>query len=147
MNPLIIADSHITPYPLALVVCDGCWCDPNTGKFTLIGTFSTIRGEHFPLVHPVLSAYVALTDGVGLTEVGLTLVDAEEAIIPLCSDKKKLILRDHREVVELTFDLLNLRFDQPGEYRLQLWLNDEFVMERPIVVQGQPAPIFVETVT
>src|SRR6476620_11430153 len=66
------------PYPLAMVVCDGFWRDPYTGKHTLIGTFSAIGGTSFPVVHPIVTVYVALTDGRGKTLLKLQLVDLDE---------------------------------------------------------------------
>ena len=38
------------PIPLTLLICDHAWCDPNSGKYHLLGTFSAIGSSLFPLV-------------------------------------------------------------------------------------------------
>src|SRR5579863_7796974 len=53
------------PIPLAMIVCDGCYKDPFTNKHTLIGTFSALAGSSFPISHPHVVVYLALTNGHG----------------------------------------------------------------------------------
>ena len=55
------------PICLAMGVCDAFSKDPFSDKYTLIGTFSAMAGPRFPLQHPHLTVYVALTDGHGET--------------------------------------------------------------------------------
>lgn len=125
-----------TPYPLAMVVCDGIWRDPYTGKFTLIGTFSALSGASFPLVHPVLSVYVSLTDGRGEFPVELELVDVDELREPIFKTEQPIQFHDPRIMAELVFLATNIQFPEPGEYRLKLFANQEFMIERRIVVGG-----------
>jgi len=117
-------------------VCDGCWRDPYTGKFTLIGTFSTIGGDSFPLSHPILTVYAALTDGLGTVPVRLQLVDVDEDEQPLFIQDSAFDFKDPRVVAELVFVASGIQFQHPGEYRLQLFTNDEFMIERRILVLG-----------
>ncbi|MDF3058414.1 MAG: hypothetical protein K0R17_2629 [Rariglobus sp.] len=37
-----------TPQVLAWLTCDGVHVDPGTGKHTILGVFSNIRGRSFP---------------------------------------------------------------------------------------------------
>jgi hypothetical protein len=129
----------IAPFPLALVVCDGCWQDPYTGKFTLIGTFSTIAGESFPLSHPILTVYAALTDGRGNMPIRLQLVDVNEAEEPLFVHDGEVAFADPRMVSEVVFIGQGIQFPHPGEYRLQLFANNEFMTERRILVFSHAA--------
>lgn len=124
----------LTPYPLAMVICDGFWRDPYTGKFTLIGTFSALGGHPFPLTHPVLSVYVALTDGNGKMPVRLELSDVDESRDPILLEETEIQFTDRRTVHELAFSAGGLVFPLPGEYRLKLFANNEFIIERRIVV-------------
>jgi hypothetical protein len=119
-----------------MVVCDGIWRDPYTGKKTLLGIFSALGGESFPLRHPVLSVYVSLTDGRGRMPIRLELVDAEEQLAPVFSDTQEIEFTDPRAVSEICFEVRGLEFPGPGEYRLRLFANEEFVIERQIVVLG-----------
>lgn len=128
--------ARIAPLTLALVICDGCWRDPYTGKYTLIGTFSTITGEAFPLTHPILTVYIALTDGLGRVPIRLQLVDVNEEEEPLFVQEGQLEFPDPRVVCELVFVAEGLQFPHPGEYRLQLFAHQEFLLERRILVLG-----------
>lgn len=132
--------SSLVPYPLAMVVCDGLWRDPYTGKTTIIGTFSTIGGAKFPLRHPVLSLYISLTDGRGRVPMKLVLIDVDEEREAVFEVDDELDFKDDpRMIVELCLVQMNLIFEEPGEYRLKLFVKDEFLMERRILVaQSEP---------
>jgi hypothetical protein len=119
-----------------MVICDGAWRDPYTAKFTLIGTFSSIGGESFPLVHPIVTVYVALTDGHGEMPLRLELVDANEERDPIFSEPSTMKFDDPRMIFEFIFQARNVTFPEEGEYRLRLFANDEFMIERRILVTG-----------
>ncbi|UCD29099.1 MAG: hypothetical protein JSV03_01040, partial [Planctomycetota bacterium] len=58
---------------------------------------------------------------------------------PLFSKEGMIEFRDPRAVAELNFTIANLKFPQPGEYRLQIYGNDELLTERRLHVrQVQP---------
>ena len=124
----------VIPYPLAMVVCDGIWRDPYTGKLTLIGTFSVIGGVDFPFVHPILSVYVSLTDGQGKFPIKLQLVDVDELNAPILELVQEISLSDPRQIAEMVFMAANVTFPKFGEFRLKLLANDEFLLERRIIV-------------
>jgi hypothetical protein len=128
------SNANLAPYPLAMVICDGIWVDPYTGKKTLLGVFSAILGPSFPLVHPILTIYIALTDGHGPVTSKVKLVDADEEREPIFSEEQTMEFSDPRSIVELVFQVTGVQFQHPGEYRLQLFANEEFVIERRIVV-------------
>jgi hypothetical protein len=127
---------QVTPYPLSMVVCDGLWRDPYTGKLTLIGLFTTVGSDVFPMSIPILSIYVALTDGQGEMPVKLELVDADEEQPPLFSDEQRVTFTDPCVVMELGFQKGGVVIPKPGEYRLKLFVNDEFLIERRLLVAG-----------
>ena len=125
----------ITPFPLAMVVCDFVYHDPYTGKFTLIGTFSTITGTEFPLIHPLLFVYAALTGGRGKIPLRLEVVDADDDSEPLTALNGSIDSKsDPRGIQEIAFCLPGLQFPKPGEYRIALHANDEFMVERRLLV-------------
>ncbi len=131
------------PVVLAMVVCDAIHQDPSTQKCTLLGTFSTINARKFPATHRQLSVHVALTDGHGATRIRLTLANADENKPPLFSREGTIDFADPRVVAELNFVVNNLVFQDPGEYRLQVYGNDELLMERRLYVvdlSHQPPP-------
>ncbi len=119
-----------TPFPLALVICDHIWRDPYSGKVNLLGTFNAVASTTFPLVQPVLSVYVALTDGLGDVDIRLRLIDVDDAQEPIFDFQNVINFADPRVVGEIDFARSHVAFPAPGEYRLQLFANHEFLMER-----------------
>lgn len=127
------------PMVLAMIICDAIHQDPATKKCTLLGTFSTITARSFPVVHSALAVHVALTDGRGKTRIRLCLISAEEEQ-PLFSQEGTIQFMDPRVVAEINFGIRNLQIPHPGEYRVQVYANDELLSERRLHVLGlQPA--------
>jgi len=121
------------PVPLAMVVCDSFYKDPFTKKHTLIGTFSVLSGPSFPLFHPHLTVYVALTDGHGKSQLVLEAVDADDEREPVFRFEGPVEFADPRDVIEICFQTGVIQFPEPGEYRLKLFVADELLMERKIL--------------
>jgi hypothetical protein len=124
----------VTPFPLAMVVCDFIYRDPYTGKYTLMGTFSTISGERFPLIHPQLFVYVALTGGRGRMPVKLEIADADGTDVVAVIEDEIDSRNDPRAIQELAFAFTGLKFPKEGEYRVALHANNEFMVERRFLV-------------
>ncbi len=119
------------PIPLALLICDHVWRDPNNGKHSLLGTFSGLGSSAFPLVTN-LAVYFAVTEGQGSLPVRMELVDVDEER-PAVFDAEAVFEFSHlRQVIEGTFTFANLEFPRPGEYRLKLFVAGEFLMERAL---------------
>lgn len=122
------------PYPLAMIVCDGIWRDPSTGKRTILGCFSTVRSAQFPVVHPAMAVYVALTEVRGLVPLRLVLVGPAGDAHPLVEAETAADFSDPMTIVEIDFHLTAVQFDQPGEYRFELYAGSQPVMARRFVV-------------
>lgn len=125
----------VTPFPLAMVVCDFIYRDPYTGKYTLTGTFSTIAGSNFPLVHPQLYVYAAITGGRGAIPVKLeiTHADDDEEVVATV-ENTTTSHNDPRAIQELAFAMIGVQFPREGEYRVSLYANNEFMVERRVLV-------------
>ena len=80
-----------------------------------------------------------MTNGHGKTRIRLTLVGPDESQPPLFSREGMIEFVDPRMVAELNFGLANISFPKPGEYRLQLFGNDELLMERRLYVLAMGA--------
>jgi len=124
----------VTPFPLAMVVCDSIYRDPYTGKFTLIGTFSTISANQFPVRHPHLFVYAALTGGRGKIPLRVEVVDTDESEILAKLTGEVDNRNDPRAIQELAFGFAGLVFPKQGEYRIALYANNEFMVERRLLV-------------
>jgi hypothetical protein len=119
------------PIPLTLLICDHVWRDPNSGKYSLLGTFSALGSSVFPIVTN-MAVYFAVTEGQGELPIRLELIDVDEER-PAVFDAEGMFVFEHpRQVIEGTFGFTNLEFPEPGEYRLKLFVAGEFLMERAL---------------
>ena len=128
------------PIPLTLLICDHVWRDPNTGKHSLLGTFSGLGCPVFPLVTN-LAVYFAVTEGKGELPVRMELIDVDEERPAVFDAEGTFMFNDLREVVEGTFTFANLVFPEPGEYRLKLFVAGEFLMERALHLTLSPRSV------
>ena len=120
----------VTPFSLAMVLCDFIYRDPYTAKYSLIGTFSTIAGRNFPFVLPGIMVYVALTGGRGVMRLKLAMTSADDDSEVQSADGEVDFGGDPRTISELGIVLTPVVLPKPGEYRITLYLNNEFVIER-----------------
>jgi hypothetical protein len=118
------------------MICDHVWRDANSGKHSLLGTFSSIGSSHFPLVIS-MAVYFAVTDGQGLLPVRMELIDVDEERPAVFDVEANFNFTDRRQVIEGTFSLANLVFPEPGEYRLKLFVAGEFLMERALNITSK----------
>ncbi|MGB2985045.1 MAG: hypothetical protein WBE26_04105 [Phycisphaerae bacterium] len=118
-----------TPDVLALIVCDQIITDRLTGKQSLIGMFSRIHTRGFPVAHPQICVYVALTEGYGETEFAIRIVDANDARPPIVEGRGKVRFKDPRAIANLALQFHGLTFPEPGQYRVQLYSNGELLRE------------------
>ncbi len=131
------------PVPLAqaMIVCDAVHRDQTTGKFFLLGTFSTIATRKIPCRHERLTLFVAITDCIGLTPfvVKLVRVDRErgddEVLARLVGE---LTSPDPQLIHELVLQMKDLTFPREGEYRFQLESKGELLLEKRLIVVRRP---------
>lgn len=124
------------PFPLAMVICDGIHKDPGTNKLTLLGCFSVIGVTKLPAVHPSMGLYIELTNGRGIVPVLCRLVDADEEFKPLWEHKGEIEIQDPRVVLQIALQMEGVVFSRAGEYRIQLFACNEFLMERRVLVHN-----------
>jgi hypothetical protein len=122
------------PSALALVLCDAIWTDPGTGKKFLLGCFGAISAREFPAAHPILSAYILLTNGRGSKPFRVLIVDVDEDREPISEINGDVNFPDIRTVVAIDAVFLGLSFPAAGEYRMQVFVGGEFIIERSILV-------------
>jgi hypothetical protein len=132
----------MTP-PLAqtMIVCDAVHRDPSTGKFFLMGTFSTIFTRQMPCRHRRLCLFLALTECRGKTPIRVALVrvdptgGADQVITQTTAEVDS---PDPLAVHELIMQIKEITFPEPGEYRFQLESAGELLLEKRLVVVYQP---------
>jgi hypothetical protein len=133
------------PEVLSLLLVVGVHRDGATGKYYLLGTYSTIRAPAFPLQCPAFHVYGELTGGRGQTQVRVRLVDVDEAREPVFEMATVVDFPDPLAVREIAPVCHNVVFPEPGEYRLQVFGAGQFLRERRLFVadldeDGAPPP-------
>ena len=117
------------PQVLAWITCDSVYVDPATGKHTLLGIFSNLRANEFPVTHPRMIWFLSFSD--------LTLGSHKLKIsigLPMSEEEPRVIIeRDfespgphHR--IHLINDIHRLKFEKPGNYSILIEIDDQVVL-------------------
>jgi hypothetical protein len=126
------AQPAANPAVVALLSADGVHRD-SLGKMYLLGVFNRINASTFPVVHPRLTLYVALTDGYGSAQLAVRLVSAADDDRPLFEADVPVTFPTPLEVVEVVMHLPGTTFPDPGEYRWQVSCGTEVLAERRLI--------------
>lgn len=130
------------PYCLAMVLCDSVHQDPATGKFTLLGTFSTFGASEFP-ASVLFVVYCAITDGQGKVPIKLRLVDSAtdvagdggepvfDEVIGECDFSDPLMVFELRT-------LINCNLPEAGVYHCEIYGGDKLLMSRRLLAVRPP---------
>ena len=118
-----------------MVMCDGVWVEPVTGKPSLLGCFSTIQSANFPLVLPQVAVFTQLSSLRGRQILRLRIVDADEARPCVYEFGREVDSIDPLRVAEIVWPIGNVVCAEPGEYRIQLWAGTHLLQERRLDVQ------------
>lgn len=130
-------EGAIEPTLLFSVLCDDVRREDN-GKFMLIGLFETIGVRRFPAFHPTLFVMNCWSSGIGafrqrtriIRNDGAMLAQDQETPFTLSDLKAK-----HRIIARFN----NLKFDSPGEYAVEILLNNNLKVRYPLIVKSVPA--------
>jgi hypothetical protein len=128
------------PIVEALIICDEIINEAGTNKKSLIGTFNSIVSEQFPMQHPKICVYAAMTNGQGdmSGELRCVRVEDQEVIFKAVG---RVQFADPNQVVEMSFNFRNIVFEHPGLYTFELLAGDEMLLEKRFhVVQASPQP-------
>jgi len=117
------------PQVLAWITCDSVYVDPATGKHTLLGIFSNLRANDFPVTHPRMIWFLSfsdLTQGAHQLKISIGIPMSEE-------DPRVIIDRNfdspgphHR--INLINDIHRLKFENPGNYSILIEIDDQVVL-------------------
>jgi hypothetical protein len=131
------------PEALALILADAVLRDFASGKCFIQGTYSVIFAAEFPSIFPI-TVYAAITSGHGKTELELRIVGtdelhSDESQEPVSTQKISVDFADPLVVLEAVFSG-PVVFPAPGEYRIQLFGNNQPLRERRLQVIPAPTP-------
>ncbi|MFA6287580.1 MAG: hypothetical protein WC661_09375 [Opitutaceae bacterium] len=123
------------PQVLAWLTCDGVHLDPGTGKHTILGVFSNIRGRQFPVVHPFMIWFLTLSDvpaGAHKIKISLGL----DATNPQPLIERPFESQSPLQRINLINEIRNLSFPQPGDYSIIIEVDDEPLLATSLTVSN-----------
>lgn len=128
------------PIVLSINLCDTIIRDESTKKVSLIGLFSVIHSQTFPVKHPEMHVYVALTNGHGQQDIDVRFVPLDSNN-PLVGIKGQLNFQNPLQVVELNLKWRGVEFSAPGEYLVEVLCNGNRIGDRKFeVINPNTAP-------
>lgn len=112
----------------SFLTCDAVHFDPATGKHTLLGIFSSLKGRNFPIVHPKMVWFLSLSELTqGKHNVKMSLADPTGELEP-----KPIINRDFESKgahirVNLVNELHRVKFIKAKNYSIVIEIDDEII--------------------
>jgi len=123
------------PQVLAWLTCDGVHLDPGTGKHTILGVFSNIRGRQFPVTHPFMIWFLTLSDvpaGEHTIKISLGL----DATNPQPLIERPFESQSPLQRINLINEIRNLSFPQPGDYSIIIEVDEEPLLATSLTVSN-----------
>lgn len=121
------------PQVLTWLLCDGVHIDPATGKHTILGVFSAIRGRQFPLTHPFMIWFLTLTGvSAGKHKIKISLGLTPDSMSPLLD--REFESQGPLQRINLINDVRNLAFPAAGDYAIQIEVDDETLLVTNLTV-------------
>jgi hypothetical protein len=124
------------PKCIALVVCDDVYTDSN-GKRALVGLFTDIKAENFPIRHTKMCVFVSLTELRKQTQCKLDIVRGDDHE-PILEMGGPLPQNSPTTICDLVLELNNVTFPGPGMYFVRFFGHGKILAQRPISVGVVP---------
>ncbi len=125
------------------VLCDAATDD--NGKLNLLGAFDTILTPQLPAVHPQCSIALRITfyqEDEGQHKLRVNFVDADgRSIMPnFPALPVQVVLPEETHFVTRNFivNLQHIKFDQPGLYSVDVFVDEEQIVRIPLLVRYLP---------
>ncbi len=130
--------AKINPTLLFSVLCDDVRREDN-GKFILLGLFEKIGAVKFPVRHPTLYVMNCWCSGIGKFSQNTRILKADGSV--LAEDKKtEFALKDLKSKHRVVARFNNLLFEKPGEYSVEVTLDDDLKVRYPLIIQQITPP-------
>ncbi len=123
------------PQLLAWLTCDGVHIDPGTGKHTLLGVFSNIKAQRFPVSHPFMIWFLTLSDCTAgehriRISLGLDPTNMQQLLDRPFESQSPL------QRINLINEIRNLTFPAPGDYSILIDVDDEPMLATNLTVSN-----------
>ena len=116
------------------VVCDDVRREDN-GKFMLIGIFEAINAPEFPATHHTLFVANRWCKGEGSFTQKIRMIDSGTKKVVFQTDDQPFRLADIETHHTIISRFNNLIFETPGKYWAEIFLNNELVLNYPIMLK------------
>ena len=130
----------VKPSVQAFLVCDSVIIDSQTGKKSLIGTFTHLWAPRFPCQHHQMGIYFCLTDAEGVYEFELRLAYLDQDVIVGKATLSPFTIKDRLEIHDFGINIPSLVFPGPGRYEFRLYANGFFITHKDFNVIQQAPP-------
>lgn len=118
-----------------------------SGKLCLLGAFDSIYVQRFPAVHPHCSIALRLVFNQaeeGRHQLRLTLIDADgRSLLPKIEPVVEVRMgkENYFATSNLVFNLQGMKFDKPGQYSIDITLDENMIARIPLqVILMKPTP-------
>lgn len=133
--------TKVQPILLSAIICDRVIFDKVSGMPSIIDIVQNISAHRYPARHSQLVFFCELTNGHGSTKTKIRLVDAEENEKVIFEKDGLVHFKDVKQVLTLALNLQGIVFPHPGEYRFQLFTEEQLLGERRVVCKKiEPPP-------
>jgi hypothetical protein len=130
---------EVPPILLSVVICDRVIFDKVTGMPSIINIIQNINAPKYPIRYPLLVFFCELTNGHGKTNIRIRLIEEQEEKV-IFEQKGVAEFKDVKQVVSLALNLQGVALPHEGEYRFQIFAEDNFLGERRIVCRKVSMP-------
>ncbi len=116
------------------VLCDDVRREDN-GKFMLIGLFEAINAKSFPATHQTLFVVNRWCKGEGAFTQKIRIVNTTDKSMVFQTDDQSFELTDIDRHHTLVSRFNNLVFPNPGKYWMEILLDNELILNYPIMLK------------
>ena len=116
------------------VVCDDVRREDN-GKFMLLGIFEAINAKEFPARHHTLFVANRWCKGEGSFTQKIRMIDAGSKRVVLQTEEQPFQLADIDAHHTIISRFNNLLFENPGKYWVEIFMNNELILNYPIMLK------------
>jgi hypothetical protein len=116
------------------VVCDDVRREDN-GKFMLIGIFEAINAKEFPARHHSMCVASRWCKGEGSFTQKIRIVGSDNKTVVFQTEDQRFELGDIDTHHTIISRFNNLLFETPGKYWVEIFLNNELILNYPIMLK------------
>lgn len=116
------------------VVCDDVRRE-NNGKFMLLGIFEAINAREFPARHYTMFVANRWCKGEGSFAQKIRIISAKDKALVFQTEDQPFQLTDIDTHHTIISKFNNLLFPEPGKYWVEIFLNNELMLNYPIMLK------------